>query len=97
MITVKKIIRGVKENVMDYDDVQLRIRSATSNDPVGPDMRLLSRIAHDTRNRYIMCTILPLGWTLFHTEGNFLSGKVITQCLESIGSGSPICISHLIW
>jgi epsin len=62
MMKMRKVMRSMKNNVMDYDDVQLRVREATSNDPTGPDDRLLARIAHDTRDRYSYNSMFTILW-----------------------------------
>ncbi|XXQ37330.1 ENTH domain-containing protein [Plasmodiophora brassicae] len=84
MDQVKKLVRAAKEVALDYDDVQVRVRDATSNDPVGADERLLARISHDTRDRYSYNSMFSIFWkrlTDLHQPSHILKSLILCEYL----------------
>src|SRR5689334_3398719 len=51
-VNLKTAIRAVKNSVMNYDDSEVRVREATSNDAWGASSSLMMQIAEDTHHRY---------------------------------------------
>jgi hypothetical protein len=96
MLKVKKLVRSVKNSVKDYDDVQLRVREATSNDPKGADERLLSRIANDTRDRFAYDSVFSILWkrlTDLEQPSHIIKALILTEYL--LKHGDPRFVSDV--
>jgi len=47
---VRQAMRAVKNTVMQFSDIEVKIREATSNDPWGPSSTVLSEVSRATNN-----------------------------------------------
>ncbi|KXS16765.1 ENTH-domain-containing protein [Gonapodya prolifera JEL478] len=56
----RQVIRGTKNLVKGYSDVQVKVRQATSNDPWGPPGHLMGEIAEATNNHRDFLEIMEI-------------------------------------
>lgn len=66
---VRKGLRTVRNVVHNYNDAQVKVREATSNDPWGPAASLMSDISDMTYNHLAFSDIMQMLWKRMNDNG----------------------------
>ncbi|XP_055340560.1 epsin-2-like [Paramacrobiotus metropolitanus] len=66
---VRKGLRTVRNVVHNYNDAQVKVREATSNDPWGPAASLMSDISDMTYNHLAFSDIMQMLWKRMNDSG----------------------------
>ncbi|GAV08461.1 hypothetical protein RvY_18144 [Ramazzottius varieornatus] len=66
---VKRGLRTVRNVVRNYNDAQVKVREATSNDPWGPAASLMADIADMTYNHLAFSDIMQMLWKRLNDNG----------------------------
>lgn len=68
-MSISTIRRQVKNVAYNFSDAQIKVREATSNDPWGPSMTLMSQIADLTWNSVAFNEIMSIVWRRLNDSG----------------------------
>jgi len=88
MQNVRKLFREAKNKWNEYSEVQVMVRSATSNDPWGPESSLMSRIARESEspaNYHMMFTTLWKRVTDYQHLKHVLKALILVEYLLKHG------------
>lgn len=84
MTTVRKLFREAKNKWNEYSEVQVMVRSATSNDPWGPESSLMAKIARESEspaNYHMMFTTLWKRVTDYQHLKHVLKALILVEYL----------------
>jgi hypothetical protein len=87
---VRKMFRQVKNRVKEYNDVEKRVREATSNDPWPCTSTLMAQIANDANDQYRYDSMLGIVLKRLQDYGQIMHVKKAMILVQYLVRNAPI-------